>query len=118
MMVTEVYYKTWRHYFPELPQWMDAVAAGREAKRTTYRGRDIIASTMSLFLCKEGSRRQFNQDRSTGEFARNVAGRFHLTGVPHGDTQADFYKASDPESLPALRVACVKRLLRQRVLEP
>jgi len=116
-MVTEVYYKTWRHYFPELLQWMDEVADGREAKRTTYRGRDIIASTISLFLFKEGSRRQFNEDRSKGEFAQNVAGLFHLTGVPHGDTQADFYAASAPESLHALRVACVKRLIRQRVLE-
>jgi hypothetical protein len=118
MIVTEVYYKTWRHYFPELPWWMDEVDDGREAKRTTYRRRDMVGSTISLFLFKEGSRRQFNEDRGKGEFAKNVAGLFHLTGVPHGDTPADFYRASDPESLHALRVRLVKRLLRQRVLEP
>lgn len=118
MIITEVYYKTMRHYFPEFSQWLDQVADGREKNRTTYRGRDAVGSAIGLFMLKEGSRRQFNEDRNKGEFAKNLAGLLHLRGVMHGDTLADFFAASDVESLHQLRVACVKRLLRQRVLEP
>ena len=76
---------------------------------------EIILSAVSLFLFKEGSRNQMNEDREEQQFRVNYKVLFGLK-LPHMDTVSDVMKQLAPTHLESLRCHIIKYLLDKRTL--
>lgn len=75
---------------------------------------EILLAAIAMFIFKEGSRNALNNDRNTGEFARNF---FKIFGkrLPHMDTVNELFKQLSTEELEQLKKELVKSLINRKV---
>jgi hypothetical protein len=84
-------------------------------KRATYRMSEIVLAGVTMFLFKEGSRNQLNEDREEDQFRRNYKTMFGLR-LPHLDTVSDVMNKLDTDLLESCRRDVIKYLLDKRTL--
>ena len=66
--------KVIHHFFPDLCSRLEAVCDPRE--RRDYSMTEILLGGIFLFVCKEGSRNSFNNDRGKEAFLANYEALF------------------------------------------
>ncbi|MEE9373348.1 MAG: hypothetical protein V3V00_09875, partial [Saprospiraceae bacterium] len=74
-----------------------------------------MMAAIFMFLFKQGSRNQTNEDREEAQFRSNYKFIFGLK-LPHLDTVNDVMKKLDPEILESCRGHIIKYLLNKRTL--
>ncbi|MFT4566377.1 MAG: hypothetical protein ACI9FN_001332, partial [Saprospiraceae bacterium] len=84
-------------------------------KRATYSMSEIVLAGVTMFLFKEGSRNQLNEDREEDQFRRNYKTMFGLR-LPHLDTVSDVMNKLDTDLLESCRRDVIKYLLDKRTL--
>ena len=84
-------------------------------KRGTYDMSEIVLAAVMMFLFKEGSRNQMNEDREEAQFRSNYKLIFGLR-LPHLDTVSDVMNKLDPKLLELCRRDVIKYLLDKRTL--
>ena len=83
--------------------------------RASYEMSEIILAAVMMFLFKEGSRNQINEDREEDQFRANYKALFGLK-LPHLDTVSDVMNKLEPEHLELCRHHIIKYLLDKRTL--
>ena len=83
--------------------------------RASYEMSEIVLAAVFMFLFKEGSRNQLNEDREEDQFRKNYRLIFGLK-LPHMDTVANVMKKMDPECLESIRRKIIRYLLDKRTL--
>ena len=78
------------HFIPDLNQTFNGIADYREG-RATYEMSEIMMAAIFMFLFKQGSRNQTNEDREEAQFRPNYKFIFGLK-LPHLDTVNDVMK--------------------------
>ena len=73
--------QTFDHFVPDLKKTLDSMPDYR-GKRATYEMSEIILAAVIMFLFKEGSRNQMNEDREEDQFRANYETLFGLK-LPH-----------------------------------
>ena len=73
--------QTFDHFVPDLENTLDSMPDYR-GKRATYEMSEIILAAVIMFLFKEGSRNQMNEDREEDQFRANYETLFGLK-LPH-----------------------------------
>jgi len=102
------------HFIPDWKAKFDSLADYR-GKRARYEMSEIILASVTMFLFKEGSRNQMNEDREEDQFRRNYKTLFGLK-LPHMDTVSDVMNKLEPEHLESIRLHFIKYLLDKRTL--
>ena len=65
--------KTIKHYFPHIATTINSqVNDLRDDRGKVYSMHEAILSVVMMFLLKEGSRNNYNQDRADTNFSRNI----------------------------------------------
>jgi hypothetical protein len=113
--------RTIRHFCPELNPWVDQLPDSRWDVLVVYHRRFLFWWGLLLFLCKLGSRRQLDFQLRDPELwvLQNVN---RLSGcqqesLPVNKTLSHFLGHVGPEPLAELRTQCVRRLIRNKVLD-
>ncbi len=73
--------QTFDHFVPDLKSTIDSMPDYRR-NRATYEMSEIILAAVIMFLFKEGSRNQMNEDREEDQFRANYETLFGLK-LPH-----------------------------------
>jgi hypothetical protein len=106
--------QTLDHFAPDLIETLDSMPDYR-GKRATYSMSEIVLAGVTMFLFKEGSRNQLNEDREEDQFRRNYKTMFGLR-LPHLDTVSDVMNKLDTDLLESCRRDVIKYLLDKRTL--
>ena len=106
--------QTFDHFVPDLKETLDSIPDYR-GKRARYEMSEIILAAVIMFLFKEGSRNQMNEDGEEDQFRANYKILFGLN-LPHMDTVSDVMNKLDPELLESCRCDIIKYLLDKRTL--
>ena len=121
-MITETFkdkfFKTVRHFFPDLTRWLDGIADPRQEKKTTYSLSEILWTGLMMFICKLGARRQIDFEFRTAAFLSNLQ---KLTGKPanrvcSSDAVGYLCKQLPTEELAKIPPKLVNRLIRMKAL--
>jgi hypothetical protein len=109
------YPETIKHRFPELLSSFARLPDTRKNQGKQYGMDDVMMGGLSLFLFKEGSRNQLNNDRSDGYFNSHYQ---QLTGkqLPHMDTVNDVLCDLPCENLEQLKMDMMSSLFEQKWL--
>ena len=102
------------HFFPDLKETLDSIPDYR-GRRASYKMSEIILACVIMFLFKEGSRNQMNEDREEDQFKSNYMTLFGLK-LPHMDTVSDVMNKLEPIHLESCRCHIIKYLLDKRTL--
>ncbi len=94
------------HFIPDLNQTFNGIADYRGG-RATYEISEIMMAAIFMFLFKQGSRNQTNEDREEAQFRSNYKFIFGLN-LPHLVTVNDVMKKLDPEMLESCRGHIIK----------
>ena len=73
--------QTFDHFVPDLKEVLDSMPDYR-GDRATYRMSEIVLAAVFMFLSKEGSGNQMNEDREEDQFRSNYKTLFGLR-LPH-----------------------------------
>ena len=73
--------QTFDHFVTDLKETLDSMPDYR-GKRSTYSMSEIVLAAVTMFLFKEGSRNQLNEDREEDQFLANYKALFGLK-LPH-----------------------------------
>jgi hypothetical protein len=106
--------QTLDHFAPDLIETLDSMPDYR-GKRASYSMSEIVLAGVTMFLFKEGSRNQLNEDREEDQFRRNYKTMFGLR-LPHLDTVSDVMNKLDTDLLESCRRDVIKYLLDKRTL--
>lgn len=106
--------RTIDHFFPDWKETLNSIPDYR-GNRATYEMAEIILASVFMFLFKEGSRNQMNEDREVGQFEANYKTLFGLK-LPHLDTVSDVMNKLEEEHLESCRRHLIKYLLDKRTL--
>jgi len=98
--------QTINHFVPDMEERLDSMPDYR-GKRSEYRMAEIVMAAVFMFLLKEGSRNQINEDRQETQFRSNYKLIFGLK-LPHLDTVSDVMNKLDPELLESCRRYIIK----------
>jgi len=111
--------RTVAHFFPDMPDWLDALRDPRDPNRIVYPARCLTWTGLLVFLLKLGSRRQirFELDSPTALENLNRLAGCRQDRVPHGDTLNYFLGRLAPGELAGLRRRMVNRLIRMKALD-
>lgn len=108
--------KTVKHCFPDIASMIDKqVNDARDKRGKTYSMHEAILSVVLMFLLKEGSRNNYNQDRAEPKFSRNIR-RLLKIRLMHGDSFNDVLTEVDEGSLQKLKASLVRVLVKHKVL--
>ena len=107
--------KTIQRRFPELIPSFSRLPDPRKPQGKQYGINEIIAGGLSLFLFKEGSRNQMNNNRSEGRFGEHYRHMFGMN-LPHQDAVSDVLCALPNEHLEQVKMNLMSRLFDQKWL--
>jgi hypothetical protein len=110
-----------RHFFPELPQWLDHLPDSRDPDSTIYSRRFLAWWGIALYLLQLGSRRQLDFELREGGLQvlanlNRLAGTAQTT-LPVHDTLDHFLEHVPLTGWERLRTQMVQRLLRMKALD-
>lgn len=110
--------KTIKHYFPHIATTINSqVNDLRDERGKVYSMHEAILSVVMMFLLKEGSRNNYNQDRADTNFSRNVR-RLLKIKLMHGDSFNDVLVEVEENELQRLKASMVKVLISHKVFYP
>jgi hypothetical protein len=109
------YQKTLKNRCPQLRSSFSNLPDPRGAQGKQYGIEEIMFGGLSLFLFKEGSRNQLNNNRSDGYFADNYNQMFGMK-LPHMDTVDDVLRALPNEELEQVKMDMVSLMFEQKWL--
>lgn len=116
-----------RGVFPDLNHWLDALPEPRRLAMCVFSGAHLWWHIIATFLCRQGSRNSFDQQRLSGEAPWNFGAlcdqapedpRFQ--GAPRitcSDNAARHAKRVDPVPVTQIPVCMVRALQQRRLLE-
>lgn len=90
---------------------------GRDKRGKSYSMHEAILSVVIMFLLKEGSRNNYNQDRAEPKFSRNIRRLLKIRPM-HGDSFNDVLTMVDENDLQRLKASLVKVLVAHKVFYP
>ena len=102
------------HFIPDWKDTFDSIPDYR-GNRATYAMSEIILASVFMFLIKQGSRNQMNEDGEEEQFQSNYKALFGLD-VPHMDTVTNVMNKLSPAGLESCRRHIIKFLLDKRTL--
>lgn len=102
------------HFIPNWNDLLDWIPDYR-GNRASYDMSEIIMASVFMFLIKEGSRNQMNEDGEEQQFQSNYKALFGLD-IPHMDTVTQVMNKLSPEHLQSCRRHIVKYILDKRSL--
>lgn len=102
------------HFIPDWKDRLDSIPDYR-GNRAVYKMSEIVLAAVVLFLFKEESRNQMNEDSEEDQFRENYKSLFGLK-LPHMDTVTDVMNKLDESHLESLRRQVIKYLLDKRTL--
>lgn len=106
-----------KHFFKELPQWINAMTDPRNPSYILYTQADLIYMGLLKNICGQESMHQmdenFNEDNCIDSL-RIFSGNESLTEMPHCDTLNYYMERLSVNALSDLRQKMVKSLLRMR----
>jgi hypothetical protein len=113
--------RTIHHFWPEFNPWLGEVPDTRFQPMVTYHRRFLLWWGLLLFLCKLGSRRQLDFQFRDLELCvlQNVNRLSHCQqdSLPVNKTLSHFLGHAGSGTIAQLRTQCVRRLIRNKVLE-
>jgi hypothetical protein len=110
--------KTIKHYFPHIATTINSqVNDLRDDRGKVYSMHEAILSVVMMFLLKEGSRNNYNQDRADTNFSRNIR-RLLKIKLMHGDSFNDVLVDVKENDLQRLKAFMVKVLISHKVFYP
>lgn len=110
--------KTIKHYFPHIVTRINTqVSDLRDSRGKVYSMHEAILSVVIMFLLKEGSRNNYNQDRADTNFSRNIR-RLLKIRLMHGDSFNDVLAGVEENDLQRLKASMVKVLISHKVFYP
>ena len=98
-------------HFPEIFEKFETLPDIR--KRKEYLIAEIVTAGLFLFIFKEGSRNQFNNDRRDAIFSKNYQRNFHLR-LPHPDSIDEVMCVLPTKLLEKLKAELVAHLIEQK----
>jgi hypothetical protein len=117
-----------RALFPELNHWLNALPDPRCLAMCVFSGAHIWWHIMATFLCRQGSRNGFDQQRLSGMAPWNFgalcdqeSGDPRFQGSPRitcSDNAARHASRVDPSEVALIPVLMIRALLKRRLLEP
>ncbi len=106
-----------RHFFKELPAWIDEMKAPRHPSYITYKQADLFYMGLLKNLCgvktMHAMEEQFNE-KNRIETLRMLSGDKNLTELPHSDTLNYYLERLSPNCLSLLRKKLIKKLIRMK----
>lgn len=106
-----------RHFFKELPQWLNEMTDPRHPSYTTYSQADLVLMGMLKNMCAVKSMRSmeetFNEDACIATL-RILSGDQGLSEMPHADTLNYYLERLSPQCLADVRKKMVKSLIRKK----
>ena len=99
-------------HFPELPNNSNSLSDSR--KRKEYSMSEIVTGALFMFIFKEGSRNNYNNDRRESCFRKTFFNCFKIN-LPHGDTYDDVLRVLPPGELESLKAQLVASLIEQKL---
>lgn len=122
MKLGATFVQTVRHFFPEINDWFQALPDSRVQDACIYETRFMVWWGLLLFLLQLGSRRQLNfrlDALGTSVLANiNRLANTHQETRPVHGTLDHFLGHVRPDSFGQLRTRIVRRLARNKVLDP
>ena len=113
--------QTVRHFFPDLPEWLDRLPDSRDQDASTYSRRFLAWWGISLYLLQLGSRRQLDYDLRDGgpQVLANLnrLAQTEQTTLPVHDTLDHFLEHVPLAGWERVRTQMVQRLLRMKALD-
>ena len=106
-----------RHFFKELPQWLDEMADPRNPSYTTYTQADLVLMGILKNMCAVKSMRSmeetFNEQQCI-DTLRILSGDHGMMEMPHADTLNYYLERLSPKCLADVRRKMVKSLIRKK----
>lgn len=106
-----------RHFFKELPQWLDEMADPRNLSYITYSQSDLVLMGIQKNMCAVKSMRSmeetFNEQQCI-DTLRLLSGDRGLMEMPHADTLNYYLERLSPACLADVRKKMVKSLIRKK----
>lgn len=117
--LTEVLYKTLRHFFPQWNSWLDALPDARNPASITYNKKHLIWNVLLMYLLNLGSCHQLFWERLSEFFRKNLLrlSNSNEPTVAHPDTLKYYLKNVEPEMLNGFLVKMLYRLMRMKALD-
>jgi len=109
------YRKTLANRCPELQTSFSDLPETRKAQGRQYGMGEIMFGGLSLFLFKEGSRNQLNNNRLDGHFHANYQQMFGMK-LPHLDTVNDVLCVLPNQELEQVKMDLMSRMFEQKFL--
>ena len=111
--------KTARHFFSELPQWLNRVKDPRDPESLHYSFRHLFWCVEAMFLLHLKSRNQFRWERYGTAFAENlrVLAASDEDTVAHPDTAAVVLERLESDQTALLLAEFARRLIRMKALD-
>ena len=109
------YRKVIKNRFPELQPSLSRLPDTRKTQGRQYGMDEIMFGGLSLFLFKEGSRNQLNNNREDGYFHANYRQLFGMR-LPHSDTVNEVLCELPNEELEQVRMNLMSDLFEQKWL--
>jgi hypothetical protein len=113
--------QTTRHFFPELPTWLDRLPDTRVQEACTYSTRFLAWWGIALYLFQLGARRQLDYDLRDGgpQVLANLnrLAQTQQTTLPVHDTLDHYLDHVRLSGWERLRMQMVQRLLRMKALD-
>ena len=101
--------------FPKLVKMFSEAKDCRGSQGCQYLFVEHLFGGLSMFLFKEGSRNQFNNQRKANNFLENYKQIFEMS-LPHQDTIAEVIKQLDPKELEEIKMKLVGEFFEQKWL--
>ena len=106
-----------RHFFKELPQWLDEMTDPRNLSYTIYTQSDLVLMGILKNMCAVKSMRSmeetFNEQQCI-DTLRLLSGDQSLMEMPHADTLNYYLERLSPACLANVRKKMVKSLIRKK----
>lgn len=117
--LTTVLYQSIRHFFPELPGWLNDLPDFRDPDLITYDKKHLIWNGLMMYLTHLESCHQLFWERQSPIFQKNlirIAGTKEKT-VAHPDTLKYYLKSVSSESFNGILFKMIHRLMRMKALD-
>jgi hypothetical protein len=116
--ITEIFYQTVHHFFPEFSNWLKVVVDPRRKGSCTYQIQTLLWVGLLVFVLKLSSRRKLDVKFMSGEFIKHLSllSGQKLTRAPHNTTLGYLLKNLDAWQLYKVRYLAINELIRAKSL--